>query len=293
MSSCAECGTEFERIPNQKRFCSRSCASKYGARISAKSAITKQCEKCDREIRINNYERHLTACQGKKQGVTLKEEWKQKNGNYKCPFCGAERRRAGICFHVWRKHTLEGQQFNLKEAYAEPKVAWNKGLTEKDHLSVKQNSDSLRKGYESGRLVNAFKGKQHTKEAKKSMSQKAKQRGLGGRFYRKVFKHKRKDDKIVLLDSSYELKVAKDLDKYNIFWERPKPFIWFDSNGEDHRYYPDFYLVDFDVYLDPKNDYLIQKDQDKIKRVQKQNKIKVIILNSQQLEWVSIQKMIA
>jgi hypothetical protein len=35
-------------------------------------------------------------------------------------------------------------------------------------------------------------------------------------------------------------------------------FIWKDNTGNEHRYYPDFYLPEYDVYLDSKNDYLIE-----------------------------------
>lgn len=55
-----------------------------------------------------------------------------------------------------------------------------------------------------------------------------------------------------------------------------------------------------DVYLDPKNDFLIEninpgtgiKDIDKIHLVESQNNIRCIILNKNQLTWDEIHKLI-
>lgn len=52
----------------------------------------------------------------------------------------------------------------------------------------------------------------------------------------------------VSLDSSWELKIANELDKNKITWTRPSGFILSDKR----RYTPDFYLNDYDIFLDPK-----------------------------------------
>jgi len=82
----------------------------------------------------------------------------------------------------------------------------------------------------------------------------------------------------IWMDSSWEVEIAKWMDIHNVKWERSKKinFIWTDFNGKKRRYYPDFYLKDYNVYLDPKNKYLIEKDTFKIEQVQKENNIKVI-----------------
>ena len=51
--------------------------------------------------------------------------------------------------------------------------------------------------------------------------------------------------------------------------------MWTDKDGNKRRYYPDFYLPDYNVYLDPKNRYLIKVDEYKINRVIKENGIKL------------------
>lgn len=117
----------------------------------------------------------------------------------------------------------------------------------------------------------------------------AKKTGLGGNrnnyahgWYVSSFAGK------VFLESSYEYKVAMELDNNKINWVRPKPLLY----DNEKRYYPDFYLCDYDVYLDPKNDYLIERDNDKINKVISQNNVKIIILNKEELSWEIIKNLI-
>jgi hypothetical protein len=91
----------------------------------------------------------------------------------------------------------------------------------------------------------------------------------------------------VWLDSSYESILARNLDKNNIKWTRPSSLKWND-NGQIRRYVPDFYLPDYDVYLDPKNDFLIKKDQRKIALASLYNKVSIIILSKNELSWAVV-----
>lgn len=91
----------------------------------------------------------------------------------------------------------------------------------------------------------------------------------------------------VWLESSYEYKVAKSLDENNIIWNRPT----FMKYGKK-KYFADFYLKNYDVYLDPKNDYLIATDTDKIRQTMLENNVIIHILNKHQLDWESIHKLL-
>lgn len=77
-------------------------------------------------------------------------------------------------------------------------------------------------------------------------------------------------EKNVTLESSWEIKVAEFLDEKEIYWERPKPIKWVDSKQKSRLYFPDFYLNNYDVYLDPKNLYCMSKDVEKLGIVEKQ-----------------------
>lgn len=91
----------------------------------------------------------------------------------------------------------------------------------------------------------------------------------------------------VWLESTYEHRVAIELDQNNIPWIRPKSLPYFDGTT-NRRYFPDFYLPTLNVYLDPKNDYLIEKDRNKIGAVIAQNNVRVVVLNKNQLSLTSI-----
>lgn len=74
-------------------------------------------------------------------------------------------------------------------------------------------------------------------------------------------------NKNILLESSWELKVAEKLDDKNVKWIRPDPISWYDEENKKRYYYPDFYIPDLDLYLDPKNPYCLKLDQQKLKKI--------------------------
>jgi hypothetical protein len=88
---------------------------------------------------------------------------------------------------------------------------------------------------------------------------------------RKIFYYFNKtENKEVLLESSWELDLAIWLDENNIPWVRPSPIKWFDSIKNKNRlYYPDFFLTEKGIYLDPKNPTALKIDQNKMEEVSK------------------------
>lgn len=119
-------------------------------------------------------------------------------------------------------------------------------------------------------------------------SSNAKLNKLGGNRNRKASWYISNIAGKVWLESSYEKIVAEELDKNEINWNRPKGLKWIDTKDKSHLYYPDFYLIEYDIYLDPKNSYLTIKDSEKIKLVQEQNNVKVLVLDKNNLMWDSI-----
>lgn len=56
----------------------------------------------------------------------------------------------------------------------------------------------------------------------------------------------------ICFDSSWEVDFVKFLDKNNIKWSRPnKSFEYFYENSI-HNYYPDIYLIDYNIYIEIK-----------------------------------------
>lgn len=72
------------------------------------------------------------------------------------------------------------------------------------------------------------------------------------------------------LQSSWEKIIAEKLNELNLRWSRPsKRFTWNDGIAQ-RTYLPDFYLPDFDLYLDVKNQVGIAQQKQKIQEVSKQ-----------------------
>jgi hypothetical protein len=88
------------------------------------------------------------------------------------------------------------------------------------------------------------------------------------------------------LDSSWEFKMANELDKSGIKWKKAYHF-WI---GNRQSYTPDFYLPDYDLYLDPKG----WKNPEQMVRIEKWIKIynkKFLIIDSyENLNWGYIKK---
>jgi len=88
------------------------------------------------------------------------------------------------------------------------------------------------------------------------------------------------------LDSSWEWKMANELDKSGIKWKRAYHF-WI---GGGSSYTPDFYLPDYDLYLDPKG----WKNPKQMIRIEKWLKIYkknfLIIDKYKNLNWEYIKK---
>jgi len=116
-------------------------------------------------------------------------------------------------------------------------------------------------------------------------------RNLGGARPSKRIAYKH-----TFLDSTYEVEVAQSLDAHNIIWTRPSTFSYIDPFGKWRKYRPDFYLPDFQVYLDPKNDFLIHNenpalgfsDKEKISIVARTHNIRIFILDKDTLTWNKI-----
>lgn len=200
----------------------------------------------------------------------------------KCIYCNKECKSLNsLKQHEIRCKLNENRKISIVD-YSKRKSS-NQYIKAKENNLIYKLSDEAKQ-----RISDAAKKRTHTELTKKKLSEIARKNELGGHTSKNRKWYTCKDGSIVNLHSDYEIQVAKSLDENNISWIRPSYILWTDDNNVSHRYYPDFYLKDYDVYLDPKNDYLISKDRNKIEKVCLQNNIKVYVLNKHQLNWQSI-----
>ena len=212
---------------------------------------------------------------------------------YICKFCGKVCKNANSL----RNHErLCKENPNHQESpwikFNHERGAWNKGLTKETDERVKKYAKTFSERYggtEEGKRI--FSHPQ-TEEHKQKMREIAFERHWGGWHTARTY-----DYNGIKLDSTYEVKFAQDLDNNNIKWSRPTPLNWIDNSGKEHMYYPDFYIEEFNVYIDTKNDYLINHinpkfgitDLEKIENVMKQNPgIKILVLDKNQLSFNSL-----
>ena len=147
--------------------------------------------------------------------------------------------------------------------------------------SIKKRNLSISKLHKSGayddwhaKRKGKTSGYKHSAETKAVMSEKA----LASdhrRLRRNIIEYKG-----VMLDSTWELYLAKRLDSLEIEWDRPEPIKWIDKEGKTHNYFADFYLPKYDLYLDPKNPYAIQVQKKKLDCLLEQYK-NIVIINSE------------
>lgn len=194
-----------------------------------------------------------------------------------CEYCSKKFTKYGIKNHISLVHT-KTRDICRAATKNKGRSTWNKGLTKETDERVLKNSISTSKS------LMGKPGHKHTTSYKEFMRKVAIKNNLGGHTSKKSIKYK-KGKKEIYLHSDWERIVAEDLDKNNISWERPNPINWKDIKGIEHKYYADFYLNDYNIYLDPKNSYLQEKDKIKIKTVTEQNNIKVLILSENELLW--------
>ncbi len=183
-------------------------------------------------------------------------------GTWKCRFCGCvfeSKHKLYDHYHKCHSEKLLGR-------HGKGQVAWNKGKTKDNCDSIKIGSEKLQKKFQSGELRGSFLGKHHSKETKRKMSQ-FHRNATFRRVCKKTRIYVKQDGSEIKMDSSYEVRLATILDELNIQWDRPEPIEWYDVNGGKHHYFPDFRLLDYDLYLDPKNEYCFKVQSEKIKYV--------------------------
>jgi hypothetical protein len=161
---------------------------------------------------------------------------------------------------------------SIRECCKQFGVVWasiQKAIRRNEFTITRNKSEACKNSYKKG----VRKAHYPTLEEKEKLRKRAIKNELGGKRNSIKFNYNG-----IILDSSYEVRFAKLLDYANIKWNRPKKILWVDDVGVQHRYYPDFFIEEFNCYIDTKNDYLAEKDKRKIELVSKQNNIVVKIV---------------
>lgn len=214
---------------------------------------------------------------------------KQRQGKpIKCNICGFEissfffKQHQKTCDGIGPKWATQNQRYKRKTPVGQKQFSpggWNKGLDKTDPR-VQAFTDANRKNGTYDRLGAACRKRWASGWRPKGIENLGGYREHGGRS-----KGDHRTDsfgKKVWLQSSYEICLQELLDELEIRWIRPRALLY-ELNGKKKRYFPDFFLVDSNLYLDPKNDFLAIKDAEKIQVVEIQNAVKVVVLLKPQI----------
>jgi hypothetical protein len=105
----------------------------------------------------------------------------------------------------------------------------------------------------------------------------------------KWYDYEKKDGTIAKCQGTWELAYAKWLDENNIGFIAHRGRIKYRRKKVVRSYYPDFYLIESDEYIDIKNQYHFSLNSEKFDMIRRQNpKLKIIILFRHQLEEMGV-----
>lgn len=161
---------------------------------------------------------------------------------------------------------------------------WNKGKKNPySEESQASRSEKVKRLHKNGHYKDSYSKMIDTKKRKGNLthtdaSKEKIRKGALASKHRRLKKYV-VEYKGILLDSSWELALAKRLDEQKIEWIRPEPISWTDEDGISHNYFPDFYLIEYDLYLDPKNPHAIKVQEKKLKQLLTQHN-NILIIDS-------------
>jgi hypothetical protein len=223
------------------------------------------CPRCNFSITAINFNTHFNSCKGIGPLLRRKRKYKRVlfNKRFTRDFCAA------IQVFYNNDNTVKDtiKKFNINT------TSWTKAV--KLGL-IKSRSCSETSKIKLSKLSAEERKEKYTVIPKPWHKKRGGYREKSGRS--KKYYYVDSFGKLTCLQSSYEKECAVILNDLKVQWLRPKALKY-----DNKRYYADFYLPEFNLYLDPKNDYLAIHDQEKIQKVIIQNNVKVVILTKKQL----------
>lgn len=230
------------------------------------------CVSCKDEFTTNNLTKHYDRCIVK-GGKIIWNKIPEPN-SLVCGFCDKLCKSKNS--HTQHVRTCPKNENRNYKSYTVGLNAWNKGLTKETSSSLMSASLTM-------------KQREHGGWSKKASSNGGKKGGGYRENAGRSKKYRVVDSfgKQTTLQSSYEYKCFELLSEMNIRWVRPKALKY---NGRN--YFADFYLVDHDIYLDPKNSYKAKLDREKISCVIKENQVKLFVLLQDQITIESLRSIL-
>lgn len=107
--------------------------------------------------------------------MKIKEEWKQDNGKYSCPYCKKQMIKRGLGYHIWKVHG-EGKNHNPLKGKPSP----HKGKTKKENPNLAHSEETKKAQSE---RMKGNKNPSKRKEVRKKISDSMKKAHKEGRAW--------------------------------------------------------------------------------------------------------------
>lgn len=237
-------------------------------------SISIKCKYCGKEF-DSKYKLcgHIIRCkENPKSKINIEHCNNIKKYNYKrsliqtigyCSYCGKECKN----LNSLKQHEVRCKENpNRKDCKGNHKshVAWNKGLTKETDERVKKCGLSYTKNYNEGKFKIWCEGKlketdERINNYSKKVSNTIKSKVTNNDWHLSFSKARTIEYKNEKFQGTWEVNFAKQLDFLNIKWIRPLEKFDYIFNNEIHKYIPDFYLPEYDLYIEIKG-YPTEKD---------------------------------
>jgi len=204
----------------------------------------------------------------------------------KCQFCQKEINNPGGL----KKHEKGCLKNPQRVIYRSNFLDYNQKVRDKEIIHKNQYTLARERGEEWKMPEEAIKkwkekytGFSHSAQTKEKLSlSRAKtieELGVGGFKNIKWYRISNIQNEEFIVRGSWELSMANLLNKEKILWIRKIYIKYKDSNNVNRIYTPDFYLPDYDLYIEVKG-FFSSKDKQKLEFVLEQNDIDLIIIDS-------------
>lgn len=188
-----------------------------------------------------------------------------------CGYCGKEcKNKKSLNNHERLCKLNPNRQYTIFN-----NIAWQKAKGTNQFIKAKKEGINIEVSTETRLKLKLSSSKhRHSEETKQKISKKLALNNHGGRC--KWYKYNN-----IYLQGTWELSVAKKLDQVGIQWIKTKQanhvLKYYDANNKLHHYNPDFYLPEYDCYLEIKG-YWWGNDKQKMQFVLNQNPTKKIYI---------------
>lgn len=242
-----------------------------------------KCPFCDEKRKSTGLHKHI-----KTHGPELwlryldskaKPKSSRTEGGFLCSECDFVGKTVqSVSSHWWRNHTQPGRNHvaigaGAKSDSARNHTAWNKGLTKETDERVRKNGQAISRLQQKQIAEGTYIPRKMGTVARQKLSEKQALNNSGGKSKWFTVAGQR-------VQGTYEKQFAERLEEENILWEKIKTnnhLFRYQQDGRTRSYAPDFYLPQFDLYVEIKG-FWWGDDEDKMSLIKEQHLDKKLIV---------------